>query len=286
MRAVQTPPDCGTFFHMQSDNPIEGYQGFLLDIDGVLVRGSEPIPGAADALNRLRRLGRTLLLTNNSTRSRADHARRLASLGFPVEAGDIIPSSYIAARYLARRFGEVSVWPIGEDGLIEELTAAGHRIAQLPEEAEWVVVGMDRGFDYETIASALRALRAGARLLATNTDATFPTPDGLLPGAGAMVGALVGMGFRAEVVVGKPSPIAYETALELIDAPLDRILMVGDRLETDIAGALEAGLDTAYVLTGVGKLSDIERIGPSPKWVAAGLADLVAGRFVSKGRID
>jgi len=141
---------------------------------------------------------------------------------------------------------------------------------------------MDRRFGYDTISSALRALLAGARLLATNSDATFPTPTGLLPGAGAMVGALAGMGYRPEIIVGKPSPIAYETALELIDAPTERILMIGDRLETDIAGAVKAGIDTAYLLSGVGELSDIERTGPSPDWVARGLADLVAGRFIPR----
>jgi len=271
---------------MRNENPIERYEAFIIDIDGVLVRGSEPIPGAAEGFLRLKRIGKTFLLTNNSTRSRATHAERLTSLGFPVELNDVVSSSYIAAHYLARRFKAVSVWPIGEDGLTAELKAAGHRIVTVPEEAEWIVVGMDRRFDYEAIASALRALLAGARFLATNTDATFPTPEGLLPGAGAMVGALIGMGYRPEVAVGKPSRIAYETALESIDAPMERILMIGDRLETDITGAARVGLDTAYVLTGVGELSDIERIGPSPKWVAAGLADLVAGRFIRRPQIE
>ncbi|HHK67180.1 MAG TPA: hypothetical protein ENJ47_02100, partial [Candidatus Acetothermia bacterium] len=96
-------------FVMRSENPIERYAGFLLDIDGVLVRGREPIPGAAEGLSQLKRIGRTILLTNNSTRSRRAHARRLNSLGFPVKADEIVPSSYIAARYLARKFGKAAV---------------------------------------------------------------------------------------------------------------------------------------------------------------------------------
>ena len=268
-------------FVMRSENPIERYAGFLLDIDGVLVRGREPIPGAAEGLSQLKRIGRTILLTNNSTRTRRAHARRLNSLGFPVKADEIVPSSYIAARYLARKFGKAAVWPIGEEGLTEELEAAGHRIVE-PPDAEWVVVGMDRNFGYDSISRALRALLSGARLIATNTDATFPTPEGLLPGAGAMVGALAGMGYRPEIVVGKPSPIAYETALELIDAPLDRILMIGDRLETDVAGAERVGIDAAYLLSGVGRLEDVDRSGPNPKWVAADLSDLAAGKFVRR----
>jgi len=268
-------------FVMRSENLIEGYAGFLLDIDGVLIRGREPIPGAAEGLSRLKRIGRTILLTNNSTQSRRAHAKRLASLGFPVKADEIVPSSYIAACYLARRFGKAAVWPIGEEGLTAELEAAGHRIVE-PPDAEWMVVGMDRNFDYHSISRALRALLSGAHLLATNADPTFPTPKGLLPGAGAMVGALAGMGYRPEVVVGKPSPIAYETALELIGAPPDRILMIGDRLETDIAGAERVGIDAAYLLSGVGRLEDIDRSRPNPKWVAADLSDLVAGKFVHR----
>jgi HAD superfamily hydrolase (TIGR01450 family) len=155
---------------------------------------------------------------------------------------------------------------------------AGHRLAARPEDATWVVAGIDRDVTYAKLAQALRALVGGARILATNEDATFPTADGLVPGAGAIVGALRGMGFAAQHVVGKPSPVAFEVALDLLGLPANRVLMIGDRLDTDIAGAQAAGLDSALVLSGVDSLRDIARSGVHPTWIAASFADLCAGK--------
>jgi len=256
---------------------LERYRTFLLDIDGVLVRGPVPIDGAAAALKALRERGRCAFLTNNSSRSRRGLVARLASLGVQADERDVVPSSYIAATHLAAQ-GSVSFWLIGEDGLDEELRLAGHRRCERPEQAEWVVVGIDRAIDYAAIADALRALRAGARLLATNHDPTFPGPDGPLPGAGALVGALEGMGFPAEVIVGKPSPIAFRVALDRLGVDPSSALMIGDRLETDILGATDAGLDSALVLTGVTSREDLARSAIRPTWIAETLDALAAGR--------
>jgi len=260
---------------MPKNKILARYDVFLLDVDGVLVRGTVPIPGAAEAFKRLRRSGEVFILTNNSTRSREQHARQLSNLGFPLEAEDIVASSYVAARYLLGECGPVTVWLVGEKGLREEMAAAGHQIATLPEDADWVVAGMDRALEYDGLAQALRALLSGARLLATNLDGTYPASDGLRPGAGAIVGALSGMGFPPEIVVGKPGGIAYETALRRTATPPDRILMIGDRLETDIAGALAVGIDTALVLTGVSDVDEIDELGIRPTWIAEDFAALV-----------
>jgi phosphoglycolate/pyridoxal phosphate phosphatase family enzyme len=254
------------------------YRAFLLDIDGVLVRGTTPIEGAAAALDRLRGHGRCLFLTNNSSRSRVGLADRLTSLGFTVDVDDVVPSSFIAARHLASIASEVTFWLVGERGLDEELRLAGHRPAARPEDAAWVVAGIDRDVTYETLARALRALRAGARLLATNIDPTFPSAGGPLPGAGAIVGALEGMGFPAEIVVGKPSPIAFRVALGRLAVDPASVLMIGDRLETDILGATDAGLGTALVLSGVADHPDPAASGIRPMWIAETLSDLAAGR--------
>lgn len=254
---------------------LDCYDAYLVDVDGVLVHDSEPIPGAAAALRRLAGASRFLLLTNNSTRSRAQHAGRLADLGFDVLPEQVLPSSYLAAAYLRETAGPTSVWPIGEAGLREELLAAGHRIADRPENTAAVVVGMDRRITYDALAAAHRALRSGARFLATNEDATFPVPGGLQPGAGAMVGALRGMGYAPDVVIGKPSPIAFRMAMHALDVPAERAVMIGDRLETDIVGAREAGLDTALVLSGISTLDEVDRLGIRPTWIAADLASLV-----------
>jgi len=256
---------------------LDSYDAFLVDVDGVLVRDTEPIDGAVRALDRLGEAGSVLLLTNNSARSRAQHAERLARLGFAVRAEDVLPSSYLAAEYLRGTSGPMAVWPIGEEGLRAELVASGHRLAESPEQADAVVVGMDRGFTYDVLIAGHRALCGGARLIATNEDATFPVPGGLLPGAGAMVGALRGMGFAPEAVIGKPSPIGFRIALERLDVPADRVVMIGDRLETDVLGATAAGLDSALVLSGVSAREEIDAAEARPTWVADDLAALVRG---------
>jgi HAD superfamily hydrolase (TIGR01450 family) len=254
------------------------YGAFLVDVDGVLTRGRDALPGAVEAFAALQDLGRALVLTNNSTRSRTELAEHLGTLGFAVSSDDVLGSAFLAARYLARHYGPVSVWVLGEDGVRDEMLLSGHRLAARPEGATWVVAGMDRDVTYAKLSQALRALVGGARILATNEDATFPTASGLVPGAGAIVGALRGMGFAAEHVVGKPSPAAFEVALDTLGLPANRVLMIGDRLDTDIAGAKAAGLDSALVLSGVDSLDDIARGGVHPTWIAASFADLCAGK--------
>jgi len=250
------------------------YKGFLLDIDGVLVRGGEALPGAKEALEKLRELGPVLLLTNNSTKSRVGTTERLSAAGIPAKPAEVLPSCYVAAQYLRREFGRVRFWFIGESGIQEEMSALGHILVQ-PEQAEWIVVGMDRRLNYEKLAQALRALLRGARLLATNEDPTFPTPEGLVPGAGAVVGALRGMGFPPEIVVGKPSAVAFQVALDLLGLGPTEVLMIGDRLDTDIAGAKALGMDTALVLSGVTRREDLAGAKIKPDFVAEDLAALV-----------
>ena len=256
------------------------YDAYLLDVDGVLVRDSDPIDGAVAAFARLDEVGAVRLLTNNSARSREEHAKRLVRIGFDVRAEQLLPSSYLAAEYLREERGTTSVWPIGEEGLRDELLAAGHRLADRPEEADAIVVGMDRGISYDVLTKGLVALRNGARFIATNEDATFPVPGDVFPGAGAMVGALRGMGFAPDVVIGKPSPIAFRMALDRLGAAPQRVVMIGDRLETDIVGGRDAGLATALVLSGISTLDDVKRLGVRPTWVAKDLVALVRGEAI------
>jgi len=263
-----------------TDAFLSRYDAFLLDVDGVLVRDVEPIGGAVDALARLQDLGCVYLLTNNSTRSRAQHAERLSRSGFSISSDRVLPSSYLAAEYLSDTLGAISIWTIGEEGLRNELAAAGHRLADAPDAVDALVVGMDRGLTYDGLASAFVALRCGARFIAANEDGTYPTPNGLRPGAGAMVGALRGMGFAPDVVIGKPSPIAFRMALARLALPRERVVMIGDRLETDILGGRDAGIDTALVLSGISSTEDVERTGIRPTWIAEDLAALSHGEVV------
>ncbi len=256
---------------------LDRYAAFVLDIDGVLVRNRAPLPGAVEAVKWLTRQGTVVLLTNNSTRERETVASRLAALGFPVQREQVVTSAFVAAHLLRQRHGPVRVWPVGEQGLVSELAARGHTICD-PQEAEWVVAGMDRQLTYSKLADALQALLSGARFAATNRDYTFPTESGQVPGAGAVIGAIEGMGFPPEFVVGKPSETAFRAALEVAGVEPEQALMVGDRPETDIAGAAAAGMDTALVLSGVGDLDTARAQGTCPTWVAPDLASLVAGQ--------
>lgn len=268
---------CGTIRSM-TRRSLTKYRLFLLDIDGVLVRGGHVIPGAPEAVQRLQEIGRTLFLTNNSTRSRRQVAERLSAIGFPIDADMIMTSAYLAGRYLADRYGIVRVWPLGEEGLETELMTTGHTIAP-PERAQWIVAGMDRQLSYDKLAQALRALMSGASLLATNSDPTFPTPEGVEPGAGAVIGALAGMGYAPEAVVGKPARFGFEMALRMTGIAPDDALMVGDRLETDILGAEQAGIDSALVLTGVTSQEAGPLYEPRPQMVARSLYELASGQF-------
>jgi len=263
---------------MTESNSLDRYHAFFLDIDGVLVRGGEPIPGALEAVEALQARGRCLLLSNNSSRSRAGVAQRLEGLGFTFEPEAIVPSSYVVARWLLESEGPSPVWTIGEDGLRTELELAGHRIVS-PNEAEWLVIGICWDLNYAMLAEALRFLEGGGRYIATNTDATFPTPQGPKPGAGAVVGAIQGMGFQPHAVIGKPSPIAYRIALEQINAAKEAVLTIGDRLETDILGARDSGIDSALVLTGIATREDIEHLGIRPIWIAEDLLALARGEL-------
>ncbi len=234
-----------------NDFSLRNYRVFFIDMDGVIVRSNQPIEGASEGVKKLRELGEVYVLSNNSTRSRRSFAERLRRVGVDLPPASIINSSFIASRYLLEEFGGIDVYPVGEEGLAEELEATGNRVLE-PERAEVVVAGMDRGISYDKLAGALEALNGGARFYATNTDKTFPTPEGEKPGAGATVGAITGMGFPPDKVMGKPSRVAAEIAMEVagVSSPSD-CLVIGDRVETDILMAKRAGMDSALTLSGV-----------------------------------
>jgi HAD superfamily hydrolase (TIGR01450 family) len=256
---------------------LDQYDAFIVDVDGVLTRGPQVIPGAEAGWAALQTHAEVVLLTNNSTRSRKGLADHLLHLGIPVKADRVFASSRLAAEYLIGLGGPVSAWIVGEAGLREEFSTAGHHLAQKPEDAQWLIAGMDRKLDYSKLHDALRALLAGAKLLATNEDATYPTPSGLVPGAGAIVGALRGMGFTPETTIGKPSPHAFRLVMESLGLAPERVLVVGDRLDTDIAGAHAAGLDSVLVLTGVSRLEEVVHADARPRWISDSLEQVSCG---------
>jgi HAD superfamily hydrolase (TIGR01450 family) len=242
---------------------------WVLDLDGVVWLADEPIAGSAAAVAQLRRRGeRVVLATNNSFLEVGEYLAKLERHGIPTDRADLVTSAQAAGQLL--HAGE-HVLIVGGPGVREEVVARGAvEVTEAPADA--VVVGWNRGFDYDLLTRAMRAVRAGARLIATNADPTYPTADGLLPGGGSLLAAVqVASGVEA-TIAGKPhQPIA-----DLIAARYGPVsVMVGDRADTDGLLAKRLGASFALVLTGVTRRSDLP-VDPQPDQVADSLAALVA----------
>ena len=227
-------------------------RGLLIDLDGVVYTGRQAIPGAASFVGQARQRLPFLLVTNNSTAAPEDVAQRLASMGIEVKPEEILTSAQAAMAYVrAHSDGHQRVLVVGETGLRAAAEAEGLEVCEAG--AEWVVAGLDRGFDYQKLARATRAIRAGARFVASNADALLPIEGGdVLPGAGSIVAAIRAATEVEPVVVGKPEPAMFQAGLlKLGGLEPSQVAMIGDRLDTDIAGGRAAGLRTILVLTGV-----------------------------------
>lgn len=235
--------------------PTRMYDGYLFDLDGTIYLGDQLLPGAYDLVTGLREQRRqTLFLSNNPTRDPQMYADKLARLGLPTPTSHILNTVVTMAAWLRREAPDASVFVIGEEPLIRAIQDAGIRITERPAEIDIVVASYDRGFDYRKLQIAFDALwqHRRARLVTTNPDAYCPMPDGRgEPDAAAVIAAIeASTGVRCEVNVGKPDPVMLQTALEILGLPAADCVMVGDRLYTDIAMAVAAGIDSALVLTG------------------------------------
>jgi phosphoglycolate/pyridoxal phosphate phosphatase family enzyme len=253
----------------------EPYDSILLDLDGVLYRWPEPIPGSAHAVEVLRRAGkRIVFVTNNSSRTPAQVAERLATVGVDADPKEIVTSALATARMLAER-GVGAAFVVGEDGLLEALADAGIRVVGASSrDVDVVVVGFDRGADYAKLRDASVLVSRGAALVASNADPSFPAAGGeSWPGAGALLAAIeTTTGTRGEVV-GKPEAPLFERALASAGGGLP--LVVGDRLDTDIAGASRLGWDSVLVLTGTARREDGEDSPWKPTFIVDDLSALV-----------
>ncbi len=241
------------------------YDVFLCDMDGVLYRGSSVIPENVDVLLHLQRLGKRIrFLTNNSTRTPSQYRERLAGMGFDVGEGDVITSGVATARFLKGE-GIRRVYVVGSPALREVIRAEGVKVTHRTPEA--VVVGMDPNFNYVKLKRAASHVYTGALFIGTNPDTSLPVEDGVLPGAGAMLSAISSASGRdPDLVIGKPNPRIFEMAT--YDLRGSKVLVIGDRLNTDVLGGRRAGFDTLLVLTGVHTLVDVERLSLKPTyWV-------------------
>jgi 4-nitrophenyl phosphatase len=243
----------------------------IVDMDGVLYRGSAALPGLTEFACITSSWPR-VLLTNNSTVSAAACARKLRRLGVSVPEREILTVSAAMTGYLAAEFSPgTSVYVIGERPLHDAVRAA--RLTEEGSRPAAVVAGLDRGLRYAQLAEATGVLRAGRPLIVTSLDPVLLTADGVVPGAGAIVAALRACSGTKPVCVGKPEPGFFRGALRRLGAPADRVLVVGDSLSADVAGGRAAGTRTALVLSGVTKAAP-EGPGPHPDYVFESLAEL------------
>jgi glycerol 3-phosphatase-2 len=252
----------------------ERYDCILFDLDGVLYRGEGAVPSAPPTLAELRRRGvRPIFLTNNSSRTPLQVAEKLRGIDIEAEPGEVVTSALATAELLAERGGG-RAFVIGQDGVREALTDAGIGILDgEPEEADLVVVGYDGGATYGSLKRASLLVQRGARLVATNADGSYPAADGLWPGAGALLAVITTTTGAEPEIVGKPFAPLFEAGRRRGGG--GRPLVVGDRLDTDIEGAVRLGWDSMLVLTGVSGREDVERLGIHPTVIAKDVAALL-----------
>lgn len=263
------------------------FDTFVFDLDGVVYRGKQPLPHAIEVLNLLQDSGRRVFfLTNNSGATRQQYAEKLQSMGVEAQPEQFITSAWATALYLQRALDRgARLFVVGEPGLKQELCAAGFEVVESvePEIPAAVVVGIDRAFSYERLAQAQYAILNGARFIATNADATYPAEDRLLPGAGAIVAAIATATGHKPRIIGKPNPQILQPYIERGQIRPEQTLLVGDRLDTDIALANLFHIPCALVLTGVSTREDVAcaPLEQLPQWVLNNLADLL-GDVVDK----
>jgi NagD protein len=265
---------------LERRRPTRLFGGYVLDLDGTVYLGDQLLAGAAETIAELRSAGaRIAFLTNKPLESTADYARKLTSLGVPATANDVVSSIDALLRYLRQEAAGARILAIAEPLLIAVVEGAGFEVLEGgadPTTADLVVVSWDRGFDYQKLTAAFRAVRAGARLVATNPDPFCPTPDGDLPDCAAMLAAIeASTGVKAEAIVGKPSRHMSQTLLERLHVMADDTLLVGDRLMTDVQMARDAGMASALVLTGATGADELAGAAVAPDYVIDGISQVL-----------
>lgn len=252
---------------------MEDIKHYLMDMDGVVIRGATLIPGAAEFVQRLHDQHIPfLILTNNSLYTPRDLQMRLAYLGLRVPADAIFTSALATAQFLHEQRPSGRAYVIGESGL----TTALHEVDYIltDQDPEYVVLGETTTYSFERITQAIRFVQAGARFIATNPDASGPGDGGLVPGTGAVAALITAATGVKPYYIGKPNPLMMRTALRTLNAHSENSVMIGDRMDTDVISGLESGLRTILVLTGVTAREQVERFPYRPTWVYESVADI------------
>ena len=252
------------------------HEGIVLDVDGTVVRGDEPIDGAPEGYRIASEAGlEPLFVSNNPTKPPAAYVDRLGSAGFAVDADRVITAGAVTVEYLKRHHADDELFVIGESGLFELLSSAGLSTTESIEDAEVLLASLDRKFDYEDLSRALWVLEDGIPFLGTDPDVVIPARERDVPGSGAVINAIAGVAEREpDLVCGKPSDPAIDLVTRRIGVAPEDCLVVGDRLDTDVALGERAGMTTALVTTGVTDEADVADSPYDPDYVLDSLADL------------
>jgi HAD superfamily hydrolase (TIGR01450 family) len=251
--------------------------GAIVDLDGTVYRGDSPLPGASEGIDRLRAAGLDLcFLSNNPTRDGAAYVDRLRAMGIDARPGEACSAGVATTTYLREHHAEDPVLLVGVSGLAEQCRDAGIELTDDPERAAVLVGSWDPDFGYDDMVTALRAVDDDTAFLGTDPDRTFPRPDGgEVPGSGAVVGALARtVGREPDAILGKPSETARSLALDSLGVPAEACLVVGDRLDTDLAMGARAGMTTVLVLSGVTDREDVADAEVDPDHVIEGLGEV------------
>lgn len=245
----------------------------LMDMDGVVVRGTQVVPGAPEFIARLTEAGRQfMILTNNSLYTPRDLAARLARMGLAVSPARIFTSALATAQFLHAQRPNGTAFVIGESGLTTALHDAGYTLTE--DEPDYVVIGETTQYSFSRLTQAVRLIDRGARFIATNPDTTGPTESGIVPATGAIAAMIAAATGVRPYYIGKPNALMMRTALRTIGAHSEETVMIGDRMDTDIIAGTEAGMETALVLTGVTTREAVARFPYQPTHVLDSIADI------------
>jgi len=264
--------------------PITNIQALIIDMDGVLWEGNRALPGLEDFFNLLRDQQLAFILaTNNASLTQDQYIAKLLSMGITVSAEEILTSSMATAHYLSEQVDPYSsrVLVIGEEGLRQPLIKKGFTLIdkafnKRDKAADFVICGLDRQLNWDKLAEASLHISAGAQFIATNADTTLPTERGPVLGNGAILAALQAATNTTATIIGKPEAIMYQQAIKILNSNPEQTIAIGDRLNTDILGAVNTGIRSIMVLSGISNEDDLQSINYQPTWIMQDLRDITA----------
>lgn len=269
--------------------PFTNIRALIIDMDGVLWHGNSAAPGLVEFFQTVRALKlKFILATNNAFSTPQQYVDKLAGMGVTVDLSEVMTSAMATAMFLASQVepNQTRVFVIGGDGAVNAMKEQGFILTGFYEfngpnskgpGADYVICGKDRGINWDKLATATLNLRAGAKLIATNGDTTLPTEYGLIHGNGAILAALeAASGGVKPMIIGKPEPIMYQQVIAKLGANLNETIAIGDKLETDILGAIRTGIRSLMVMGGVSSEEDLQKSEYKPTWVMQDLSAVTA----------